>query len=164
MISEMIASQAMIRRNHRTMKMATNCAEEYPMAIQLAGCEIVEEKERLSTQGKDVVYGHRDEIDTNRVVPPDAICDQQFGAHAISPAHKNRFLILAELEEAAEAPKASDDFRAPCAGDRGLNSTHDLVSGIDVDTSLRVRATICALRHSCLRQICRIARLHGGTK
>ncbi len=38
-ISEMIASQAMIRRNHRTMKMATNCAEEYPMAVQLAGCE-----------------------------------------------------------------------------------------------------------------------------
>jgi tRNA-dihydrouridine synthase B len=38
-ISEMIASQAMIRRNHRTMQMAANCAEEYPMAIQLAGCE-----------------------------------------------------------------------------------------------------------------------------
>lgn len=38
-ISEMIASQAMIRRNRRTMKMATNCAEEYPMAVQLAGCD-----------------------------------------------------------------------------------------------------------------------------
>ncbi|MDP7669304.1 MAG: tRNA dihydrouridine synthase DusB, partial [Alphaproteobacteria bacterium] len=38
-ISEMIASQAMIRRNHRTIKMATNCAEEYPMAVQLAGCD-----------------------------------------------------------------------------------------------------------------------------
>ncbi len=43
-ISEMIASRAMIesvRRNvhKRTMKMATNCAEESPMAVQLAGCE-----------------------------------------------------------------------------------------------------------------------------
>ena len=38
-ISEMIASQAMIRANRKTMKMATNCAEEYPMAVQLAGCE-----------------------------------------------------------------------------------------------------------------------------
>jgi tRNA-dihydrouridine synthase B len=38
-VSEMIASQAMIHANRKTMKMATNCAEEFPMAVQLAGCE-----------------------------------------------------------------------------------------------------------------------------
>lgn len=38
-VSEMIASQAMIRQNRKTMKMATNCAEEFPMAVQLAGCD-----------------------------------------------------------------------------------------------------------------------------
>jgi len=38
-VSEMIASQAMIRQNAKTLKMATNCAEEFPMAVQLAGCE-----------------------------------------------------------------------------------------------------------------------------
>jgi tRNA-dihydrouridine synthase B len=38
-VSEMIASQAMIRQNRTTLKMATNCAEEFPMAVQLAGCE-----------------------------------------------------------------------------------------------------------------------------
>jgi len=38
-VSEMIASQAMIRQNSKTMKMASNCAEEFPMAVQLAGCE-----------------------------------------------------------------------------------------------------------------------------
>lgn len=38
-ISEMIASRAMVHANKRTMKMATNCTEEYPMAVQLAGCE-----------------------------------------------------------------------------------------------------------------------------
>lgn len=38
-VSEMIASEAMIRANRQTMKMATNCAEEFPMAVQLAGCE-----------------------------------------------------------------------------------------------------------------------------
>lgn len=38
-VSEMIASQAMIRLNARTLKMTTNCAEEFPMAVQLAGCE-----------------------------------------------------------------------------------------------------------------------------
>jgi tRNA-dihydrouridine synthase B len=38
-ISEMIASQAMVHANRKTMKMASNCAEEFPMAVQLAGCE-----------------------------------------------------------------------------------------------------------------------------
>lgn len=38
-ISEMIASQAMIMASRRTMKMSSNCAEEAPMAVQLAGCD-----------------------------------------------------------------------------------------------------------------------------
>ena len=38
-VSEMIASRAMIYANKKTMKMASNCAEEFPMAVQLAGCE-----------------------------------------------------------------------------------------------------------------------------
>lgn len=38
-VSEMIASEAMIRQNRQSMKMSTNCAEEFPMAVQLAGCE-----------------------------------------------------------------------------------------------------------------------------
>jgi len=38
-VSEMIASEAMIRASEKCMKMATNCAEEFPMSVQLAGCE-----------------------------------------------------------------------------------------------------------------------------
>ncbi|NVJ99111.1 MAG: tRNA dihydrouridine synthase DusB [Alphaproteobacteria bacterium] len=38
-VSEMIASEAMIRANQRSQKMATSCAEEFPMSVQLAGCE-----------------------------------------------------------------------------------------------------------------------------
>lgn len=38
-VSEMIASEAMIRASERTMKMSSNCADEYPMAVQLAGCQ-----------------------------------------------------------------------------------------------------------------------------
>ncbi len=38
-VSEMIASQAMIRANAQTMKMSSNCADEHPMSVQLAGCE-----------------------------------------------------------------------------------------------------------------------------
>lgn len=49
-VSEMIASQAMIRANRQTMKMSTSCAEEFPMAVQLAGCEpeVMAEAARLN--------------------------------------------------------------------------------------------------------------------
>lgn len=38
-VSEMIASEAMIRATKRSQKMSTSCAEEFPMSVQLAGCE-----------------------------------------------------------------------------------------------------------------------------
>jgi tRNA-dihydrouridine synthase B len=38
-VSEMIASQAMIRESRQSMLMAQNSPEEFPMAVQLAGCE-----------------------------------------------------------------------------------------------------------------------------
>src|SRR5690349_17421370 len=38
-VSEMIASEAMIRETRQSMVMARNAADEQPMAVQLAGCE-----------------------------------------------------------------------------------------------------------------------------
>jgi tRNA-dihydrouridine synthase B len=38
-ISEMIASQAMIRQTRQSLRMSSHAPEEYPMAVQLAGCE-----------------------------------------------------------------------------------------------------------------------------
>ena len=38
-VSEMIASEAMIRMSRQSLKMAENVPEEAPMAVQLAGCE-----------------------------------------------------------------------------------------------------------------------------
>ncbi len=38
-VSEMIASEAMIRETRQSMTMAKSCPEEQPMAVQLAGCE-----------------------------------------------------------------------------------------------------------------------------
>src|SRR5579885_1665375 len=49
-VSEMIASQAMIRENRQTLRMAKNTPEEFPMAVQLAGCEpaVMAEAARLN--------------------------------------------------------------------------------------------------------------------
>lgn len=38
-VSEMIASQAMVRENRQSLLMAKNTPEEFPMAVQLAGCD-----------------------------------------------------------------------------------------------------------------------------
>ena len=38
-VSEMIASEAMIRETRQSLTMVRSCSEEQPMAVQLAGCE-----------------------------------------------------------------------------------------------------------------------------
>lgn len=49
-VSEMIASRAMIHAARKTMKMAAHCADEYPVSVQLAGCEpeVMAEAARLN--------------------------------------------------------------------------------------------------------------------
>ena len=49
-VSEMIASQSMIRASRQSLKMSSSCAEEFPMAVQLAGAdpEVMAEAARLN--------------------------------------------------------------------------------------------------------------------
>jgi tRNA-dihydrouridine synthase B len=49
-ISEMIASQAMIRETRQSLRMIQKSADEFPMAVQLAGCEpeVMAEAARLN--------------------------------------------------------------------------------------------------------------------
>ncbi len=49
-VSEMIASKAMVSARHKTLRMSAPGAEEYPMAVQLAGCEpeVMAEAARLN--------------------------------------------------------------------------------------------------------------------
>jgi tRNA-dihydrouridine synthase B len=85
----MIASEAMIRQTRQTMKMVTNCAEEAPMSVQLAGCEprVMGEAAKLNADRgaaiidinfgcpvKKVVNGHagsalmRDEVHAGKIL------------------------------------------------------------------------------------------------
>jgi tRNA-dihydrouridine synthase B len=88
-VSEMIASQAMIRASRQSLKMAENCPEEQPMAVQLAGCEpdVMAEAAKLNEDRgaalidinfgcpvKKIVNGHagsalmRDEMHAGRIL------------------------------------------------------------------------------------------------
>ncbi len=51
-VSEMIASKAMVYAAKKTLRMSSNCAEEQPMSVQLAGCEadIMAEAARLNEE------------------------------------------------------------------------------------------------------------------
>ena len=88
-VSEMIASEAMMRETRQSMTMAKSCAEEQPLAVQLAGCEprVMAEAARLNADRgaqlidinfgcpvKKVVNGHagsalmRDETHAARIL------------------------------------------------------------------------------------------------
>jgi len=49
-VSEMIASEAMVRANHKTLRMAAACHDQPPVSVQLAGCEpgVMAEAARLN--------------------------------------------------------------------------------------------------------------------
>jgi tRNA-dihydrouridine synthase B len=88
-VSEMIASEAMIRETRQSLTMARSCPEEQPMAVQLAGCEphVMAEAAKLNAERgariidinfgcpvKKVVNGHagsalmRDEVHAARIL------------------------------------------------------------------------------------------------
>jgi tRNA-dihydrouridine synthase B len=88
-VSEMIASQAMIRQTRQSMKMIEKSADEQPMAVQIAGCEpaVMAEAAKLNADlgariidinfgcpVKKVVNGHagsslmRDEVAAARIL------------------------------------------------------------------------------------------------
>src|SRR3981189_1586914 len=88
-VSEVIASAAMVRENRKTLLMAKNSPEEFPMSVQLAGCEpeVMAEAAKLNEDRgaaiidinfgcpvKKVVNGHagsslmRDEVHAGRIL------------------------------------------------------------------------------------------------
>src|SRR5215469_2777147 len=88
-VSEMIASEAMIRQTRQSMVMAKSAPDEQPMAVQLAGCEpkVMAEAARLNADRgaslidinfgcpvKKVVNGHagsalmREEVHAGRIL------------------------------------------------------------------------------------------------
>lgn len=98
-VSEMIASQAMIRANPRTFTMASNCAEEAPMAVQLAGCDpdLMAEAARLN-EGRGAAL-----IDINFGCPVKKVVNGQAGS-ALMRDEKHAAKILSATVNAVSLP------------------------------------------------------------
>lgn len=75
-VSEMIASQAMVRETRQSLKMGATAPEEFPMAVQLAGCEpeVVAEAARLNADRGAAV------IDLNMGCPVKKVVNKQAGS------------------------------------------------------------------------------------
>ena len=75
-VSEMIASQAMVNANRKTLKMTTNCAEEQPMAMQLAGYEpgLMAEAAKMNADHGAAI------IDINMGCPVKKVVNKQSGS------------------------------------------------------------------------------------
>jgi tRNA-dihydrouridine synthase B len=92
-VSEMIASQAMIRHNRKTMKMASNCAEEFPMSVQLAGYhpDVMAEAAKLN-EGRGAAI-----IDINMGCPVKKVVSHYSGSALMRDLDHARLIIEATV-------------------------------------------------------------------
>jgi tRNA-dihydrouridine synthase B len=98
-VSEMIASQAMIRESRQSMLMATTSPEEFPMAVQLAGCEpeVMAEAAKLNEDGGAAI------IDINFGCPVKKVVNGHAGSSLMrDEGHAGR--ILRATVEAVKLP------------------------------------------------------------
>jgi len=98
-VSEMIASKAMVYAARKTMKMSSNCAEEQPMSVQLAGCEpeVVAEAARLNEDRGAAM------IDINMGCPVKKVVNGDAGSALMrNLAHAGK--ILSETVKAVSIP------------------------------------------------------------
>ena len=96
-VSEMIASEAMIRENRRSLQMAETSAEEHPMAVQLAGCEpaVMAEAAKLNADRGAAI------IDINMGCPVKKVVNGYAGSALMREIDKARRIIAATVRAVA---------------------------------------------------------------
>ena len=98
-VSEMIASEAMIRETRQSLTMARSCPEEQPMAVQLAGCEphVMAEAAKLNADRGARI------IDVNFGCPVKKVVNGQAGS-ALMRDETHAARILEATVEAVDLP------------------------------------------------------------
>ncbi len=99
-VSEMIASQAMIRASQKSLKMASNCAEEFPMSVQLAGCDpdVMAEAARMNEDRGAAI------IDINFGCPVKKVTNGQHAGSALMRDEVQAARILEATVKAVSLP------------------------------------------------------------
>jgi tRNA-dihydrouridine synthase B len=117
-VSEMIASQAMIRETKRTLKMIEKCPEERPATVQLAGCEpeVMGEAARLNEDlGADI-------IDINMGCPAKKVVNGYAGSALMRDLNHARRII----EATVNAVKIPVTLKMRTGWDDGMRNAPEL--------------------------------------
>ena len=82
--------------------------------LQLAGADVIEEKQRLRADHGDVVHAMVDEVLADGVVPVERDGELELGADAVDAADEHRLAHPLEIrpEEPAEAARLAEHLRA----------------------------------------------------
>ncbi|MDP3935376.1 MAG: tRNA dihydrouridine synthase DusB [Alphaproteobacteria bacterium] len=99
-VSEMIASQSMVRQTRRSMQMCEGSPEEYPMAVQLAGCDpsVMAEAAKLNEDlGAQI-------IDINMGCPVKKIAEKSFAGSALMKDEIHAARIIEATVKAVRIP------------------------------------------------------------
>jgi tRNA-dihydrouridine synthase B len=93
-VSEMIASEAMIRASRQSLLMARNSAEEHPMSVQLAGCEphVMAAAAKLNEDGGAAI------IDINMGCPVKKVVNGEAGSALMRDEEKAIRIIEATVK------------------------------------------------------------------
>ncbi|MSP81627.1 MAG: tRNA dihydrouridine synthase DusB [Alphaproteobacteria bacterium] len=98
-VSEMIASEAMVRASRQSLRMAQSDPEEFPMAVQLAGCEprVMAEAARLNQDRGAAI------IDINMGCPVKKVVNGEAGSALMRDLH-HAVQIIAATVKAVHVP------------------------------------------------------------
>lgn len=93
-VSEMIASEAMVRASRQSLKMAENTPEEFPMSVQLAGCEghVMAEAAKLNEDSGAAI------IDINMGCPVKKVVNGHAGSALMRDLEHARTLLTATVK------------------------------------------------------------------
>src|SRR5258706_8185901 len=102
--------------------------------------DVVEEEEWFCAAADDVVGTHRDEVDPDRVVPPECGGDRRLRPDPVGRRDQDRLPVArGDRDGPGKAAEPADDLGPPGALDRGPHELDGLLAGIDIDTGTHVR-------------------------
>src|SRR6185312_487775 len=112
--------------------------------VELAAGEIVKKEQGFRALYDQVVHGHGNEIDADRVVTRGLDCDLDLGTDAVGRSDKDRVRKAGslEIEQPTESANLGASAGAGGLAHQRLDQLHHAVAGVDVDTGGRVASLV----------------------
>ena len=128
---------------------------------QFSARKVIKKKQRLCTLNENVVYTHRDQIDTHRIMTLPVKRQAQLGAYAVGTRHQHRlFQVRGHLEQRPKPANTGHNTGTHGFGRQGFNAVDQGFASIDIDTRVTVghRGSVFVC-HEKSREVCKNCRL-----